>query len=54
MESEKNITRLTVEMTTNNYKILKKFAIDRNTTLKRLIHQAIGEYIEKNTGTSCQ
>lgn len=42
--------RLTVEMPLDNYKILKKFAVDRNTTLRQMIMQALREYISRNMG----
>ena len=41
-------TRLTVVMPTMNYKILKKLAVDRGTNLKKLIMNALNEYLVKN------
>jgi len=48
MKIKTDETRLTVVMPTMNYKILKKLAVDRNTTLRALIIKAIAEYVVRN------
>ncbi len=50
MQLNTKITKVTFEMLDENYKIIKKFAIDRNTTVKELIIKALTEYISRNMG----
>ena len=48
MENKIELTSLTIQMKIEDYKIIKKMAVDQNITLKKLVIKALAEYAARN------
>ncbi len=49
MTNKLEYQKLIVQMLKRDYKIIKKLAVDKDITLKRLVIDALSEYVNRNT-----